>query len=231
MKKLALLILTISTTVYADEMITDNTSITDNSYIQQQQQLVENSGMLENAQNQSANEDSLIDQFDQLQELTGTNYDSSNTSSDDCAIWLCLPASFPSPYCNNAKSAFKHRIKHHKSPLPSFRSCVSNATDQLLGNNSNSSNDDWYYKNGIAAYVPAHKERDQCLKYTIVYGSTGGLKQCQEWSYKDIPAAHIVGTPCLHGEYGTTTPKGCTRTDSWVEVYNEGTKQGSTYYY
>lgn len=44
-------------------------------------------------------------------------------SQDECAIWICLPAGFPSG-CSGAKSAFKNRIKHAQSPLPAFSSCA-----------------------------------------------------------------------------------------------------------
>lgn len=40
-----------------------------------------------------------------------------------CAIWLCLPAGFPSG-CSAAHSEFRHRIKKGKPPLPAFSSCA-----------------------------------------------------------------------------------------------------------
>jgi len=43
-------------------------------------------------------------------------------TESECAIWLCLPAGFPSG-CGEAKAAFRHRIKHLKPPLPDFASC------------------------------------------------------------------------------------------------------------
>jgi len=48
-------------------------------------------------------------------------------SSDECAIWLCLPGGFPSG-CGAAKSAMRKRVKKGKSPLPSFSSCAVNST-------------------------------------------------------------------------------------------------------
>lgn len=44
-------------------------------------------------------------------------------SEADCAIWLCLPGGFPTG-CSAAYSAFKHRIKHDKPPLPELSSCT-----------------------------------------------------------------------------------------------------------
>ena len=51
-------------------------------------------------------------------------------SQDECAIWLCLPAAFPTG-CGAAKSAFKKRIKHHKSPLPAFGSCAVKSSSKM----------------------------------------------------------------------------------------------------
>jgi len=44
-------------------------------------------------------------------------------SENDCAIWLCLPAGFPSG-CGGAYNAFKDRIKHGRAPLPNLLSCT-----------------------------------------------------------------------------------------------------------
>ncbi len=45
-------------------------------------------------------------------------------SQNDCAIWLCLPAGFPSG-CSGAHSAFKTRLKHGRPLLPNLLSCTS----------------------------------------------------------------------------------------------------------
>jgi len=56
------------------------------------------------------------------------------SSQEACAIWLCLPAGFPSG-CSGAYSEFLHRIKHRKPPLPSLTSCTggSDTGDYQLG--------------------------------------------------------------------------------------------------
>lgn len=41
----------------------------------------------------------------------------------DCAIWLCMPAGFPTG-CSSAWSAFKKRIRKGRSPLPNLMSCT-----------------------------------------------------------------------------------------------------------
>jgi len=41
----------------------------------------------------------------------------------DCAIWLCLPAGFPSG-CSAAHKAFLHRIRKGRAPLPDLASCT-----------------------------------------------------------------------------------------------------------
>lgn len=50
--------------------------------------------------------------------------DSAHASSqDECAIWLCLPAGFPTG-CSSAHSEFKKRIKKGRPPLPDLSSCT-----------------------------------------------------------------------------------------------------------
>ena len=44
-------------------------------------------------------------------------------SDDECSIWLCLPMAFPGG-CEDAKKAFRSRIKKFKPPLPHFASCL-----------------------------------------------------------------------------------------------------------
>ncbi|ANC00457.1 TPA: conjugal transfer protein [Vibrio parahaemolyticus] len=66
-------------------------------------------------------------------------------SDADCSIWLCLPTGFPSG-CNDAKSAFKQRIKKLKSPLPDFAGCL--LKDAPIRGSEMS------MKEGIAALMP-----------------------------------------------------------------------------
>lgn len=50
----------------------------------------------------------------------------------ECAIWLCLPAGFSVSECGAAHSAFLHRLRKGKPPLPPLSSCTvgeSGATD------------------------------------------------------------------------------------------------------
>lgn len=44
-------------------------------------------------------------------------------SSDACAIWICLPASFLVSECAPAYSAMVERLVRGRSPLPGFGSC------------------------------------------------------------------------------------------------------------
>ncbi len=48
-----------------------------------------------------------------------TTFNAYAASEAECSIWLCLPTGFPSG-CEQAKSAFKQRIKKLKSPCPAF---------------------------------------------------------------------------------------------------------------
>lgn len=73
-------------------------------------------------------------------------------SEDECAIWLCLPNGFGEG-CGAAKSAFKSRIKHHKSPLPAWHEC---AIDDGSGNDeapySYTERFETWYNNGDQVY-------------------------------------------------------------------------------
>ena len=84
--------------------------------------------------------------------------------SADCAIWLCLPAGFPSPYCDAAKKAFKHRVKRGKSPLPPFNQCAVDDNGQpLQGNAPNGSN-------AGTAEAPFSVRMSKVYKYTNANG-------------------------------------------------------------
>lgn len=48
----------------------------------------------------------------------------------DCSIWLCLPSGFPEG-CSPALSKFRDRIKHFRSPLPNFSSCVTMPSNEI----------------------------------------------------------------------------------------------------
>ncbi|HFU0229598.1 TPA: conjugal transfer protein [Vibrio parahaemolyticus] len=65
-------------------------------------------------------------------------------SEDECSIWLCLPTGFPSG-CEGAKSAFKDRVKHLKSPLPGFIGCATQTSEHAS---------EMTYQEGAAAKMP-----------------------------------------------------------------------------
>lgn len=46
-------------------------------------------------------------------------------SSDECAIWLCMPDGFKSSECSGPHRAFTKRIRKGKPPLPDLQSCSS----------------------------------------------------------------------------------------------------------
>ncbi|WP_298642587.1 hypothetical protein [uncultured Cardiobacterium sp.] len=54
--------------------------------------------------------------------------------SDDCAIWLCLPAGFPDG-CEGAKKAFKKRMRRGRAPMPPFEQCAVGDDGQPMQNN------------------------------------------------------------------------------------------------
>lgn len=134
-------------------------------------------------------------------------------SQDECSIWLCLPSGFPGG-CGAAKSAMKKRIKKFKPPLPSFTSCAVNPPS---GSGSHMSS-----QHGYAAFIPSHQV---CSQYR--YG--GDRRRCVNW--ETIPDQYIKGTRCRRDRDGYRTPKGCTRTERFAEVYIENELAGPTYYW
>lgn len=131
-------------------------------------------------------------------------------SQDECAIWICLPGGFPSG-CGAAKSAMKKRIKKFKPPLPSFASC---AVNPPTGSGSHMSS-----KHGYAAYIPEHQ----------VCNNT--WDECHSWELETVPASYIKGARCELDNDGYRTPRGCTETYHWAEVFIENELAGPTYYF
>lgn len=54
-------------------------------------------------------------------------YSAKANSEAACAIWLCLPAGFPSG-CEAARREFHRRLDRAKPPLPSFSSCATGSS-------------------------------------------------------------------------------------------------------
>lgn len=135
-------------------------------------------------------------------------------SQDECAIWICLPGGFPSG-CGAAKSAMRDRIKDMKSPLPSFSSCAVNPPS---GSGSHMTSDF-----GWAAYIPP---RRVCTQYRR-YGRDN--EECV--AYETLPEQYVRNTRCHVDRDGYRTPRYCTRTYRWAEVFVEGQLAGPTYYW
>lgn len=133
-------------------------------------------------------------------------------SSDECAVWLCLPTGFPEG-CGAAKRAMLKRVKNFKSPLPDFSSCTVNPPQ---GSGSHMT-----YNHGKAAYIPEHLEcnwdfnRESCIT---------------------VPAQYIRHSICRidrDHQYSPTrnSPAFCDRTVDWAEVFVEGKLTGPVYYF
>lgn len=134
-------------------------------------------------------------------------------SDDECAIWMCLPTGFPSG-CGGAKRAFKDRIKHFKSALPSFSSCVKDS-----GNSGSS--DTFTAKDGLAAFIPSYE-----------YCAQRESKDHQCILYKKTEPEYRKGTQCRYNNKDNTrSPAHCTRTFRYSEVYRNGVQYGQTHYY
>lgn len=148
---------------------------------------------------------------------------SSAASDDECGIWLCAPIGFAPGDCAGPHRAMIRRIHKLQSPLPSLSSCGSNVTTDTV-----------VAHDGRAAYIPSH---EICLEYSeekiytaygpkinktcIRYGESG-----DSW-VKDRYCNPNCGSTGCHPD-----PKGCTRTDYYVEVSNaDGTIIGQPYFF
>lgn len=246
MKKLAIILLTITSSAFAQDVITEEIQITNNDIsinelndlangtlnksesvtLQEPVMTEELEEMYKNLQTQSENteinDEENTQKLEEYQDTVGVSYDTSNTS-DSCGIWMCLPMGFPGSECQAPHREFHKRVAKGRSPLPSLSSCMDNQT---------ASNSTLSSKDGVAAFIPKHTVKDKCIKYTMTTSSYGGpQKVCAEYSYKWVEDSYIRGAVCIHGERGTTTPKGCTKTVKWVEVLDNNEKVGSTYYW
>lgn len=148
---------------------------------------------------------------------------SSAASDDECGIWLCAPIGFAPGDCAGPHRAMIRRIHKLQSPLPSLSSCGSNVnTDTVVAHD------------GRAAYIPSH---EICLEYSeeTVYTAYGPQikKTCIKYGesgdswVKDRFCNPNCGSTGCHPD-----PKGCTRTDYYVEVSNaDGTIIGQPYFF
>jgi len=246
MKKLAIILLTITSSAFAQDVITEEIQITNNDIsinelndlangtlnksesvtLQEPVMTEELEEMYKNLQTQSENteinDEENAQKLEEYQDKVGVSYDTSNTS-DSCGIWMCLPMGFPGSECQAPHREFHKRVAKGRSPLPSLSSCMDNQT---------ASNSTLSSKDGVAAFIPKHTVKDKCIKYTMTTSSYGGpQKVCEKYSYKWVEDSYVRGAVCIHGELGTTTPKGCTKTVKWVEVLDNNKKVGSTYYW
>ncbi|WP_192867834.1 hypothetical protein [Thaumasiovibrio subtropicus] len=114
--------------------------------------------------------------------LSMTSIQPAIAGSADCAIWLCLPAGFPSG-CGDAKSAFKNRIKKLKPPLPALSSCL------VSGDVSGVPETNVSATNGKIAYYPPYR---YCAH--MPGGANGSSGNCSEW--RTEPEKWLKGQTC-----------------------------------
>lgn len=130
-------------------------------------------------------------------------------SVNECAIWICLPGGFPGG-CEAAYAAMIARLKNLKPPLPDFSGCSKDGGD-------NGMSFDW----GKAAHIA---ERQVCRSSTI-----GLLKKTK---CRDVPASHAKGEVCKRRtSREEERPAGCTRTDYYIDVYQNGKALSPTTYW
>ncbi len=139
-------------------------------------------------------------------------------SDAECAIWMCLPTGFIGG-CSDAKKAFKKRVRRHKSPLPDFVGCLKNAGNEEEQAALGIKPDTFTAKDGIAAYVPTYRE---CTR-------RDRNDHCVSWNTVD--AHYVKNTRCIRESGGYSSPKNCTSTYLYTEVYRSGMLFGQTEYY
>ena len=134
-----------------------------------------------------------------------------SASQNECAIWLCLPAGFPSG-CAAAHSAMVKRVRKLKPPLPRFSGCSED------GNFSATT--------AVSAYIPEH---EQCVKRGLTPNGDG--IGCVEWETVGeswVPRAFCI--PEMNDDENSPT-KGCTRTDMEIKIYENGQLWGDSPFY
>lgn len=145
-------------------------------------------------------------------------------SQDECAIWLCLPAGFPGG-CESAHSAMRHRLKHHKSPLPSFASCAVNDK----GEKDDSGEWDYSFRNVIKI-----EEHQECVEWgTKVVSRDNEQRYCKR--YETIKAHVRPGNSCYVRKGGNDTDpvkiEGCVGTAREIKIFQNGKIIGAPYYF
>ncbi|MFA0156812.1 conjugal transfer protein TraL [Vibrio sp. 10N.261.46.A3] len=139
-------------------------------------------------------------------------------SDAECGIWMCIPTGFHASGCGEAKDAFKDRVKHLKSPLPSFLGCmVDSGTESSQASEITS-------REGRAAYSPRYEE---CVSWGH---SFKGDKVCSVW--RPVPSKLYKNQSCVTSrETSRTTPTKCTATYDYTEMWMDGQRYGEPYFY
>lgn len=115
------------------------------------------------------------------------------TSNDECAIWLCAPMGFAPSSCHSAFKAMIHRVKHFKSPVPSFGSCLVKGNNNLIPSDdaSNYSNN-----SGDVAFIGHDKNK-------VIYNT-----KCRWVRYRHH-----------HHHHHRYEPEGCTGSGYYVQLF------------
>ncbi|HGZ7314705.1 TPA: conjugal transfer protein TraL [Vibrio parahaemolyticus] len=135
----------------------------------------------------------------------------------DCSIWLCMPFGFPNG-CEDAKDAFKDRLKHFKSPLPRIEKCWLNTDSAIPTGDVTQSMD---AVQGSAAYIPEHQE---CQRYEIRYDGRVCVQSVT------IPPQAIKDKICTKHD-NSESPDGCTQTINYTDFLMNGEPYQDTYYF
>ena len=147
---------------------------------------------------------------------TGLSQTAVAASQDECAIWLCLPAGFPSG-CGPAKSAMKHRLKKFKPPLPNIAACM------------------------VADEHTNPKDFTFTLKTMRKMAATTRCVKRNRWSdrcleYRRIPQRYVPGTYCRYStgsgqDKEWHTIKGCLGVYREIKIFEKNKLIGAPYYF
>ena len=138
--------------------------------------------------------------------------------SADCAIWICMPAGFPSG-CSSAYKAFIKRVTRFpkpRPPLPPLMSCTSGKTQgsYAMGYERHepckegfTTHDRWDDDRGFSRYQTSWNSpvTRQCVNYSNCYETGGGddrQRICETYSARPRQSPHYVDLTIDGTDYG-----------------------------
>lgn len=140
-------------------------------------------------------------------------------STDECAIWLCLPGGWPDG-CGDAARAMRDRIASFKPPLPPLPSCWTETNTPAGGTIRP--------RYGNAALIGELRE---CVEWDDSVNPDSDYQPCRRWEVTE-PAYYMKDRICkINSAEQTRNPPRCVATHQYLDVYVNGEKKGPTEYF